>query len=75
MKFKKHEHEVRVLVYHYILQYVSVVTVVFYPLDKGCITTHIPCLIWRMDFCPHFCVMPFESEGFFSDLLICVGIF
>ena len=64
MKFKKHEHEVGVLVYHYIFQYVSVVTVVFYSLVKGCIATQIPCLAWRMDFCPHFCVMPCESEGF-----------
>jgi hypothetical protein len=75
MKSKKHEHEVRVLVYHYISQYVSVVTVVFYPLVKGHIATHVPCLAWRMDFYPHFFVMPCESEGFFSDLLICVGIF
>jgi hypothetical protein len=66
MKFKKHEHEVGVLVYHYILQYVSAVTVMFYSLVKGCIATQIPCLAQRMDFCPHFCVMPFESEGFLA---------
>lgn len=70
MKFQECEHEVGVLVYHYILQYVSVVTVIFYSLVKGCIATQIPCLAWRIDFCPHFFVMACES-----DLLICVGIF
>jgi hypothetical protein len=39
-------------------------------LVKGCIATQIPCLAWRIDFCPHFFVMACES-----DLLICVGIF
>jgi hypothetical protein len=64
MKFQKHEQEIGVLVYHYVLQYVSVVTVIFYSLVKGCIATQIPCLAWRMDFCPHFLVMACESEGF-----------
>jgi len=45
MKFKKHEHEVGVLVYHYILQYVSVVMVMFYSLvlvlPGGWIFVHI----------------------------------